>query len=232
MSRRCQHRDSVVLLADGELTEDAANEVRTHVGGCETCSATLDGLKRLEAFFAPQAGRSSPVDASMAETRFWRMFDADLALRVNRRRAPFWRRAIVLPVPAAAALGACVIALGAMVMHQREEATRLSARNARLEASLRTVLDESVYAFSPRLVESLAALEADRADRAVEERGAPPATAELASGGGAAALRSATRPLPDVRFYKAPVFQASRRIEPGTQIRFVDSELSAPADFY
>lgn len=157
------HRDSVVLLADGELTEDAARDVRSHISGCEHCAATLLELEKLQEFLTPTA--AATTNPTMAETRFWRSFEADLALRVTRNATPFWRRAIVLPVPAAVTMGVAVLALGGMVMQLRGEVNRLARHTASLEAKVDGEEADVVFASSPRLDERVAIVNANNPAR-------------------------------------------------------------------
>lgn len=211
-----RHRDSVVLLADGELTEDAAREVRSHVAGCETCRATLSELERLREMLTP--GDSPPTNPTMAEARFWRSFEADLALRVTRNATPFWRRAIVLPVPAAVTMGVAVFALGAMVLQLRNEVNRLARHTSKLEAAIKSEEADVVLHASPHLTESLALVNDGKPARATGfRRPMMPA--------GATAKTLSPRDA-----FQVPAPYATPEVPPGMGIRFVDTASSA--DFY
>lgn len=165
-----RYRDSVVLFADGELTGDAASDVRLHVAGCEACAATLGELEKLSKLLTPA---ETGQDPTMAETRFWRSFEADLALRVHRQETPFWRRAIVLPVPAAVCMGVAVVALGAMVLQQRGQVAQVRGELRQLEAKIETEQASVVYASSQRLDETIALMNARKARAAEIQRVAP-----------------------------------------------------------
>lgn len=218
-----RYRDSVVLLADGELTEDAAAGVRSHVAGCRSCRETLAELERLGALLAPAATSGAHASDTVAEARFWRSFEADLALRVNRRATPIWRRRVVLPVPAAVAAGVAIVALGAVILTQRHHNERLSRRNAHLEAAIKTVVEEGAFAFSPGLIETLQVAPSQR----------EPAPARLVELWHVAEPAAAATPAPrgTARLVPARAAEppATPRLPPGMQIRFVDSE---SADFY
>lgn len=169
-----RYRDSVVLFADGELTGDAASDVRLHVAGCEACAATLGELEKLATLLAPKA--NAGADPTMAETRFWRSFEADLALRVHTQATPFWRRAIVLPVPAAVCMGVAVVALGAMVLQQRGQVAQVRGELRQLEAKIETEQASVVYASSQSLDETIALMNARKARAAEIQRVAPAKT--------------------------------------------------------
>lgn len=207
-----RHRDSVVLLADGELTEDAAREVQSHVDGCETCRATLGELESLRELLTPAAA----TNPTMAENRFWRSFEADLALRVTRNATPFWRRAIVLPVPAAVTMGVAVCLLGAMVLQLRGEVNRLARHTASLEAKVIGEEADVVFASPVSLDERLALMHANKTGR-----GAPMKP-----------LLPVPMPAPKVRAphpqaFKFPAPHATP--ETMENLRFVDS---SSGDFY
>lgn len=210
-----RYRDTVVLYADGELTGDAAGDVRIHLAGCESCRATFGELERLKEALTPNTSENP----TMAETRFWRAFEADLALRVHRESTPFWRRAIVLPVPAAVCMGLAVLALGAIVMNQRGEMDRLAKRTANLEAHLQAEQESVVFARSPRQVESFSLL-ADRAGQAgarasdIRRMAAPQPARALVPAKGA---------------FELPAPRATPDLPGGMELRFVDS---SNADFY
>ena len=208
-----RHRDSVVLLADGELTEDAAREVRSHVDGCETCRATLGELESLRELLTPAATTTNPT---MAENRFWRSFEADLALRVTRDATPFWRRAIVLPVPAAVTMGVAVCLLGAMVLQLHGEVSRLARHTASLEAKVIGEEADVVFASPVSLDERVALMHANKTGRSAQMK----------------ALLPVPMPAPKVsaphpQAFKFPAPHATP--ETMENLRFVDT---GSADFY
>lgn len=210
-----RHRDSVVLLADGELTEDAARDVRSHVSGCAHCAATLAELEKLRELLTPAAtGTTNPT---MAEARFWRSFEADLALRVTREATPFWRRAIVLPVPAAVTMGVAVFALGAMVLQLRGEVSRLARHTASLEAKVEGEESNVIFATPAQLNERLALVNASRVARSAPMKSiAMPAPAPMK----AATNRDA---------FRLPAPHGTPDVPANMELRFVDT---GSADFY
>lgn len=221
-----QYRDSVVLLSDGELTEDAAREVRSHVDACEHCAAVLAELEHLRTLLTPATAEKP----SLAETRFWRSFEADLALRINRVATPLWRRAIVLPVPAAVAMSVVVVSLGVMVVHERKVNARLTSKNAHLQAAIESVENEVVFAVSPRMAESLRRIKS--MDLAEERRflefpfaGAAEPRAFTATEPERSATPELARAFQTPRPATKTAAPVSPQLMPGTEIRFVDSEL-------
>ena len=208
-----RYRDSVVLFADGELTGDAAGDVRLHVAGCDPCAATLGELEKLRALLTPPADAGQ--DPTMAETRFWRSFEADLALRVHTQATPFWRRAIVLPVPAAVCMGVAAVALGAMVLQQRGQVAQVRGELRQLEARIETEQAQVVYASSERLDETVALMNARKTARATELKRLTP-------------LTGVPKAAPHEAF-TIPAPYATPRVPPGMELRFVDS---SPSDFY
>lgn len=204
----CQrYRDSVVLFVDGELTGDAAGDVRLHVAGCEACAGTLAELEKLRVLLTPATRPDQ--SPTMAETRFWRSFEADLALRVHTQATPIWRRAVVLPVPAAVCMGVAVLALGTMVVQQRSQVAQVRGELRHLEAKIETAQAEVIYNVSPRLKESVALMNAAKTARAVEIRLAPKPS------------------FPADSTFRLPAPNATSDVPPN--IRFVDAQ---SADFY
>jgi anti-sigma factor RsiW len=203
-----------VLLADGELTEDAAREVRSHVSGCDHCAATLLELEKLQEMLTPAA--AATTNPTMAESRFWRSFEADLALRVTRNATPFWKRAIVLPVPAAVTMGVAVFALGAMVLQLRGEVNRLAHHTSKLEASIKTQEGDVVIHQSPELAESLALMNDTVRARTQEIRRVM-----------AAPMPAKTMVPRDA--FKIPAPYPTPDVPANMELRFVDS---GSADFY
>lgn len=212
-----RYRDTVVLFADGELTGDAASDVRVHVGGCASCRETLGELERLKEALTPKTSGNP----TMAETRFWRSFEADLALRVHRESTPFWRRAIVLPVPAAVCMGLAVVALTVMVLDQRSELHSVRGEVRKMQAHLEADQESVVFATSPHQMESVSLLNAAGKNRFPDVRrmSAPAPSAMKA--------RVPTKDSRDA--FKVPAPYATPDVPPGMELRFVDSSSS---DFY
>lgn len=139
-----EYRDSIALLVDGELSQDAATGVRGHVAGCNGCSSHVQELEALIAQLTP----APPAGMTVEESRFWRRFDADLAVRVARGETPFWRQSFALPFPIAAAGLATVVALSVVTYRVQARAERLAERSAQLEASLRTLQEDTLFGAS------------------------------------------------------------------------------------
>lgn len=136
-----EYRDSIALLVDGELSQDAATGVRGHLAGCSGCGEHVRELESLIAQLTPAASAGMTVE----ESRFWRRFDADLALRVARGETPFWRQSFAIPFPIAAAGLATVVALSVVTVRVQARAERLAERSAQLEASLRTLQEDTLF---------------------------------------------------------------------------------------
>lgn len=220
-----RYRDAVVLYADGELTGDASSDVKVHLAGCPSCRETLGELERLEEALTLQT--SDDQQPTMAETRFWRSFEADLAMRVHRESTPFWRRAIVLPVPAAVCMGLAVIALGAVVMNQRAEMAFMRGENRQLQARIEAEQDQVVFALSDR----------GQAPVVFKRNVDPQTLAELRQAAPMSTAKPVYVPAKDAFRLPAPsefeaatvAHPAPRRIPAGMEVRFVDT---ASADFY
>jgi hypothetical protein len=242
-----EHRDSITLYIDGELSDDAAVQVETHLRGCLGCRATVDELIGLAAMLEPKPGAVTVGD----ETRFWRRFDADLALRIARGETPWWKRGITitLPVPAMGAIVVVVIAAGGLAGHWHRRAATLEFRTAQLQTYLRETRDAALFpastaklpaelrealgmqdlpvrtasADSPAMV----ALAAGERVKAPAAAATTPFVQESAAASAAVAMRAA-RPMP-VR----SLSPAKRDAPVRTQIRFIDSEgVLQPGDLY
>ena len=213
-----QYRDSIVLLADGELSEDAGHDVRAHLMGCDRCRAVHGELEKLARLLTPQT-----AEPSVEESRFWRRFDADLALRVTAASVPFWRRRITLPVPAALALGAAFAVIMVVALQERDRVHKLSARTAKLESDLRAVADEMVFP-TARIASSIADLENDPKRASLLT---PPVNPRTAS------RRNDDRfgePLPDPDFLRAFEMRSPVVAQPRNDVQLISAE--AQGDFY
>ncbi len=228
MSPCAPYADLIVLLSDGELSGDAAAEVRKHLDGCEGCRRRHEELDRLAAMLRPE--RSADAEArvpDLAEARFWRRFEVDLARRIARAETPYWRLRLVVPVPVAAAVvfALALLSAGSVVSHRRAEA--LATRNGALEASIRAIAEESLFGFSPEVERALIALELppSKTDGAAPKwlpNPRFPARSGLgpAAGIGAGDLVAGSRPL------LGPSGSGPR------PIRFVDTDGMVAADLY
>ena len=196
-----EYQDSIALLVDGELSQDAATGVRGHLAGCGGCAAHVRELEALIVQLTPAASSGTTIE----ESRFWRRFDADLAVRVARGETPFWRQSIALPFPLAAAGVTIVLILGVATVRVQARAERLAERGAKLEASLKALQEDSLFGGS-----AVAA--------ALTERRFP---AQEAAG--------------PVQLQRAPLQEARPRSNPKSdmQIRFIDSDgVLEPGDLY
>ena len=213
-----KYRDSVVLLVDGELSDDAANGVQSHLMGCDDCRAFAREIERLAALLTPSIA-STPTNE---ETRFWRKFDADLAVRVARGEIPWWKRSIAIPVPAIGALALVVIATGAIAGTARRQAQQMESRARQLSAVLREARESTVFPATVRVPKDLQLDET------------PVRTVEFAASGMAAAaapVLAPARTLPASAINSFPPGQ--HPVTPRSSIRFVDSDgVLAPADLY
>lgn len=222
-----EYRDSIALLVDGELSADAADGVRAHVGGCPGCHEYHASMESLVERLRPQ-----DAPASIDESRFWRGFEADLGLRVargGRPRRPVWRRSVVLPFPLAAAGALGLAALCLLTVQTRRRAIELHERGLHLEAELKAIQENSI--FGGRSEESLARAVPQPSTPAVvpfrPARPSPAGMGELPAGsvqpasatlGAAAGAGAGVRgwPADDARF----------------QIRYIDSGVVQPGDHY
>ena len=198
-----EHQDSIALLVDGELSPDAATGVRGHLAGCSGCAAHVRELESLISQLTPDA----PAGMTVEESRFWRRFDADLAVRVARGETPFWKQSISLPFPFAAAGLATLLLLGVATVRVHARAERLAERGAQLEASLKVLQEDSLFGAS-----AVAAGPSERRFPAQE------ASAQVR-------LAPSAAPMPEAR--------SRSNSKSDMQIRFIDSEgVLQPGDLY
>lgn len=198
----CPEKPTIDLLLDGELSPDGATATRSHLETCADCRAYHDEGAELLAMF-----RSQNPNVTIEEARFWRAFDAELALRVARGETPFWRRSFVIPFPVAAAASALVLVLMVLAIQDRMQMGHLTVRATHLEAALKDLESRSFFAVA-----------------------LPPQDATDVAGGGAMAMPTAT-PL----MYAQPVMMRSAArpmATPQPQIRFIDSTVVQPGDLY
>ena len=202
----CPEKPTIDLLLDGELSPDGAAATRSHLETCADCRAYHDEGAELLAALKP----ANP-GVTIEEARFWRAFDAELALRVARGETPFWRRSFVIPFPVAAAAGALVMVLMVLAVQDRVQMGHLTVRASHLETALKEIQARSFFAVA-----------------------LPPQDSADVGGGamlGAMALPTAT---PVMFAQPAMVRSAARPIAtPQPQIRFIDSEDGVqPGDLY
>lgn len=226
------YRDSIVLLVDGELSDDAASGVRAHLAGCEECRAIATELERLAALLRPGEGGSNVTP--MDESRFWRRFDADLAVRMARGETPWWRRSIPLPVPAMGAVVAVVVVTGWIAGRQHRHAVEMEARAQHLQAVLRQVAESAVFPVAETRFE-------DATPVRTADLGSG-ATAPAAEIGARAAAASASAPVFAPRVIDAmpasftsggPAPSRAQPMKARTSIHFVDSDgMLKPEDLY
>lgn len=206
-----KYRDSIVLLVDGELSDDAAHGVHSHLMGCDDCRAVATELERMAQLLKPTS-----ADITHDETRFWRRFDADLAVRVARGEIPFWKRSITVPLPAMAVLAVVVVSTGVVAGQAHRHASVMEFRALQLQAVLREARESTIFPATVRVPKDLQ----DRLDEM------PVRTVDVAQAGTltAAAAPGNSRILP---------MPTPRNTRPHNSIRFVDSDgVLQPGDLY
>lgn len=208
-----KYRDSIVLLVDGELSDDAAHGVRSHLMGCDDCRAVATELERMASFLKPTS-----AGITHDETRFWRRFDADLAVRVARGEIPFWKRSITIPLPAMAVLAVVVVSTGVVAGRAHRHASAMEFRAQQLQAVLREARESTIFPATVRVPKDLQ----DRLDET------PVRTVDVAQAGtmtaAAAPVSGNSRMLP---------MPKARNTRPHNSIRFVDSDgVLQPGDLY
>jgi hypothetical protein len=196
----CEHRESIGLLVDGELSDDAANAVRGHLVECAECARYHLDLADLIEQLKPQ----TPPGLTVEEARFWRRFEADLALRVARGVTPFWKRPIVIPFPVAVTSFVFLITITAVALHTRDQVSQMHRQTARLQTALKDLQERSFFAN--------ASAPAPAFDRDAVAKVSDPVAAATPQ-----PVMRAARPLPTPENLK---------------IRFIDSEVAQPGDLY
>ncbi len=212
-----RYRDTVVLLVDGELSDDAAHGVKAHLMGCDGFRAFATELERLASQLRPEQSQGITHD----EVRFWRKFEADLAVRVAHGETPWWKRTLVIPVPAMGALAIMLAGTGLMAgrSHYREQ--ELEHRARQLSTVLRDMRENSVAAATVRLPSDVQ----DSVDAIDTVR-----TVDVAMSPLAPAL-SSERPRRSLNATSIKAFPPGRSSRP--KIRFVDSDgVLQPGDLY
>lgn len=203
MTNDCEHRESVGLLVDGELSDDAANAVKGHLNECADCARYHLDLADLIEQLKPQ----TPPGLTVEEARFWRRFEADLALRVARGVTPFWKRPIVIPFPIAVTSFAFIITITAIALHTRDQVSQMHRETARLQTALKDLQERSFFATA-----STPAAPAFDRDAVAKVSVSDPVAAATPQ-----PMMRAARPLPTPENLK---------------IRFIDSEVAQPGDLY
>jgi len=117
----CPDRQLLSIHIDGELPSPWKEKLETHLAACGSCREALDRYRKVSADLEPV----SPDSIEDARARVW----ASLARPTVVERAPSrWRRALVIPLPAAAAvLVVALLAAGTAGMAARSGKTESMA---------------------------------------------------------------------------------------------------------
>jgi anti-sigma factor RsiW len=105
------HPDRQILSVyhDGELPSPWKEEMESHLGRCPECRAELERYRALSA--ALSGGRR---DLSAEKERVWLKLGEAAGMRRSgnfaARRPPFWRQSVAVPLPAAIAAAAILVA--------------------------------------------------------------------------------------------------------------------------
>ncbi len=104
----CKFTEKISLLMDGELTDDESRQTQLHLSACSMCQQTQEDFLLLR-----QEIRDYPRHPDISAQR--------QAIRnlLNSETIPFWRRKIVLPVPAFALIFLLFVALSVWAAYLR-----------------------------------------------------------------------------------------------------------------
>ncbi len=136
-----EYRDSIGLLVDGELSDDAALGVRAHLAVCSSCRDEYESLEALVSDLALKERDGLGIE----ESRFWRRFEHDLALRATRGETPFWSHSIALPFPLAILGLGTFVAITFFALSNYQEMREMQVRHRVLEASFKELQEESLF---------------------------------------------------------------------------------------
>jgi len=110
----CPDRQLLSVYLDGELPSPWKEKLEAHLDACPVCAARLGEYRQAALALrsaGPGAQTRSPEAEEAAKARVWRALAHRGAHQPGRGPAPrLWRRPVVLPLPAAAALAIALIA--------------------------------------------------------------------------------------------------------------------------
>lgn len=205
-----EYRDSIGLLVDGELSEDAALGVRAHLAVCSGCREEFEVQESLVASLSLEHKDGLAIE----ESRFWRRFEHDLALKAARGDTPFWSHSIALPFPLAILSFAVFVAISVVALQSYNEVQVLQVQHRALEASLKSLYEESLFVKEPRM---LAETISTPAERIV-------APTPAASGN---SLKMTIRSVPE-----STLNDRNFATDPRTRIQFIDATDDVTGDLY
>src|SRR5687768_8388709 len=102
----CKFTEKISLLIDGELTDDDARQIQSHVSACSLCQQAQEDFLLLRAEIRDY---QSEFDISTQRQRLRNLLTNGSLLKGER--LSFWRRKIALPVPALALMVLLFVAL-------------------------------------------------------------------------------------------------------------------------
>jgi hypothetical protein len=137
MTRACPTPEELVLLIDGELTENDAAWVRDHLPGCAACRGEVASIRALVSdVAAPIEPRPGALERVLA-----RLDEAPVA------PAPRWR-------PVLAGVGLAIVAAAAAIplaLHRLDDPARFAARGGVAAPSLSRDVGVTIYRHASRL---------------------------------------------------------------------------------
>jgi hypothetical protein len=104
----CKFTEQISLLIDGELNDDEARAVRSHLSGCVICQRAQEDfllLRRKIQAYQPESDVNAQRQA--------------MAQMLQTVRTPFWRKQIALPAPAFALLILAFVAVSVWAIVSR-----------------------------------------------------------------------------------------------------------------
>jgi hypothetical protein len=120
----CPSAESVSAFLDRETESPWREAIALHLEGCRRCRKQVDRLERLRQLLAVEPAPEPRGSFTSFRERL------GLAGLGATRRLPIWRRRVVLPLPAAAAVVAAilVLALALGILSARSDLRRMSIR--------------------------------------------------------------------------------------------------------
>jgi hypothetical protein len=139
MTHGCPTTEDIVLLIDGELTENRAAWVRDHLSGCVACREEMASIQALvRDVAAPLEPRPGALERLLA-----RLDEAPVA------SPPRWKP--VLAGVLGLAVAAAAVALVPATYLRRDDPSRFTARGGPVQASLARDVGVTVYRYGSRL---------------------------------------------------------------------------------
>ncbi len=107
----CVDDKELSAYIDGELSEERAAYIATHLSDCSSCTVRLERLSRMARLIRSAQGEGTEFSRRMDRSR------KRISVAVERKREPlFWGRRVFVPLPLATAAAMFFLLLGAVTI--------------------------------------------------------------------------------------------------------------------